>query len=168
MEKTKLRKYKWFWPWQEEAEEAWLRDMSQHGWHLTDVGLPIAYIFESGEPEDFVYRFDYPSFSKQDREDYLQLFVDAGWKFIDERSGWYYFRQPGQADQELEIYTDAESKISKYQRLLAFASIILMALLVSLVNTRGEIWFFIFFPLLLIWAYIFARIWILINQLKRI
>ena len=168
MEKTKLRKYKWFWPWQEEAEEAWLQNMSQQGWHLSDVGLPIVYTFESGEPKDFVYRFDYPSFSKMDKEDYLQLFMDADWEFIEERSGWFYFRQPAQADQELEIYTDAESKISKYKRLFAFALIMLMALFVSMVNVRGEFWFFVILPLFLIWAYIFTRIWILINQLKRI
>jgi hypothetical protein len=168
IEKTALRKYKWFWPWQDEVEEAWLRDMSQQGWHLSDVRLPIVYIFESGEQKDFVYRLDCPSFSKMDKEDYLQLFMDADWEFIEERTGWYYFRQPAQSDQELEIYTDAESKISKYQRLLVFAAIILLPLIISMYNTRGEFWFFIIFPLFLIWVYIFVRIWIRINQLKRV
>jgi hypothetical protein len=167
-EKATLRKYKWFWPWQDDVEEAWLRDMSQRGWHLSDVGLPCVYVFESGNSEDVVYRLDYPSSYKLDREDYLQLFKDANWEFIEERTGWYYFRQPAQSDEELEIYTDAESKISKYQRLLLFAVIILLPLIVSMINTRGGFWFFIIFPLFLIWVYIFARIWIRINQLKRI
>jgi hypothetical protein len=168
MEKTTLRKYKWFWPWQDDVEEAWLRFMSQQGWHLLDVGLPCVYVFESGEPEDFVYRLDYPGSYKMDREDYMQLFMDANWEFVKERTGWYYFRQPAQSGQELEIYTDVESKISKYQRLLVFAAIILLPLLVSMINTRAGFWFFIIFPLFLIWVYIFARIWIRINQLKRI
>jgi hypothetical protein len=168
MEKTTLRKYKWFWPWQDEVEEAWLRDMSQQGCHLSDVRLPIVYIFESGEPKDFVYRLDYPSFSKLDKEDYLQLFMDTDWEFIEERSGWYYFRQPAQSNQELEIYTDAESKISKYQRLQIFAALILLPLIISIKYTRGEFLFFIIFPLFLIWVYIFIRIWIRINHLKRI
>jgi len=168
MENTTLRKSKWFWPWQDEEEEVWLREMSQQGWHLSDVGLPGVYIFESGEPKDFVYRLDYPGSDKMDKGDYLQLFMDTNWEFIEERTGWYYFRQPAQSDQELEIYTDADSKISKYQRLLAYALIILLPLIVSMITTRGGFWFLIIFPLFLIWVYIFARIWIRINQLKRI
>ena len=31
-EKATLRKYKWLWPWQDDVEEAWLREMSQQGW----------------------------------------------------------------------------------------------------------------------------------------
>ena len=166
MERTTLRKYKWLWPWQDDVEEAWLRDMSQQGWHLSAVGLPIVYIFESGKSKDYVYRLDYPFFSKMDKEDYLQLFMDANWEFVEERTGWYYFRQPAQSDQELEIYTDAESKISKYQRLLVFAAIILLPLIAGMINTRGRFLFFIIVPLFLIWVYIFTRI--RINQLKRI
>lgn len=168
MEKTVLRKYKWFWPWQDEMEEAWLRDMSRQGWHLSGVGFPIVYIFESGVPKDFIYRLDYRSLSKMDKENYLHLFKDANWEFIEERMGWYYFRQPAQSDQELEIYTDVESKISKYQRSLAFAAIILLPLIVSMINTRGRFLFFIILPLFLIWVYIFTRILIRINRIKRI
>jgi hypothetical protein len=150
------------------VEEAWSGDMSQLGWHLSAVGLPVVYVFESGKPKDFVYRLDYPGSYEMDKEDYQQLFMDANWEFIEERTGWYYFRQPAQSDQELEIYTDAESKINKYQRLLAFAALILFPLIVSMITTRGGFWFLIIFPLFLIWVYIFARIWIRINQLKRI
>ncbi|HLE51739.1 MAG TPA: hypothetical protein VI755_06730 [Anaerolineales bacterium] len=32
MEKTMIRKFRWFWPWQDENEEAWLKEMSQEGW----------------------------------------------------------------------------------------------------------------------------------------
>ena len=168
MEKTTLRKYKWFWPWQDEVEEAWLREMSQQGWHLSSMGIPITYDFESGEPEDFVYRLDYPSYSKMNKEDYLQLFRDANWEFIGERTGWYYFRQPAQSGEDLEIYTDAESKISKYQRLLFFAAILTLPLFMALINTRGGFLFFIIIPLFLIYIYMIIRILIRINQLKRI
>ena len=49
-----------------------------------------------------------------EKEDYLQLFRDAGWEYVGEMSGWHYFCQQAQPGEELEIYTDAESKISKY------------------------------------------------------
>ena len=38
MENAIARKYKWFWPWQDEQEEGWLRKISQQGWHLRPVG----------------------------------------------------------------------------------------------------------------------------------
>jgi hypothetical protein len=61
--------------------------MSQQGWHLSSVGIPTVYDSESGEPEDVIYRLDYPSYSKMDKEDYLQLFRDAGWECVGEMSG---------------------------------------------------------------------------------
>jgi hypothetical protein len=167
-EATTVRKYKWFWPWQDEMEEAWLREQSQQGRHLSDVGIPCTYTFESGEPTDFVYRLDYPGSHKLDKEEYLQLFKDASWECIKERTGWYYFRQKAQPDQELEIYTDAESKIDKYQRLLVYAGILLLPLFFSIRNTLGEPWFYVILPLFLIWIYIFIGIFIRISQLKRL
>ncbi len=77
MEKTTTRKFKWFWAWQDEAEEAWLQELSQQGRHLSSVGNPTVYDFESGEPADFVYRLDYRSHFKMNKENYLQLFRDV-------------------------------------------------------------------------------------------
>ena len=168
MEKKTLRKYKWFWPWQDEEEEAWLREMSQQGWHLSSAGIPLKYDFKSGEPEDIVYRLDYPGYSRLDKEDYLQLFMDANWEFISERTGWFYFRQPTQPGEELEIYTDAESKISRYQRLQIFLWILALPLFMGVINTRGKFIFFIIVPLFLIYIYMIIRVYLRINQLKRI
>jgi len=168
MEKTTTRKYKWFWAWQDEAEEAWLQEMSQQGWHLSSVGVPTVYDFEPGEPADFVYRLDYRSHFKMDKEDYLQLFRDAGWEYIGEMTGWQYFRKQAQPGEELEIYTDAESKISKYQRLLAFLAILMLPLFMALITMRGRFPFFIIFPLFLLYVYALIRILVRIDQLKRI
>jgi hypothetical protein len=103
-----------------------------------------------------------------DKEDYLQLFRDAGWENVAETSGWHYFRQKAQPGEELEIYTDAESKISKYQRLLLFLAILTLPLFIALINTRGSFMFFIVVPLFLIYIYMIIRILLRINQLKRI
>ena len=168
MEKTTTRKFKWFWAWQDEAEEAWLRGMSQQGWHLSSVGIPTVYDFESGEPADIVYRLDYRSPSKMDKEDYLQLFRDAGWEYVGEMSGWYYFRKGAQPGEELEIYTDAESKISKYQRLLAFLAILMLPLFMTLITMRGQFLQTIIFPIFALNIYALIRILTRINQLKRI
>ena len=121
MAENTIRKIKWFWPWQDEQEEAWLRSMSQKGWHLSSVGLPGIYRFRAGEPRDYVYRLDYQTYKKKDQQDYLQLFIDAGWEYLGNMSGWgHYFRKEVREGETLEIFTDVESKVSKYKRVLVF------------------------------------------------
>jgi len=115
-----IRKFRWFWPWQDEQEEAWLRSMSQQGWHLVSVGLAGIYRFKSGEPCDCVYRLDYQTYKKKDEQDYLQMFSDAGWEHIGYMSNWHYFRKEAREGEVPEIYTDIESKVAKYKRVLTF------------------------------------------------
>jgi hypothetical protein len=112
---------KWFWMWQDEEQEAWLAEMSRQGLHLDSVGLIGTYRFVRGEPTDYVYRLDFQSSSKAALEDYVQLFGDAGWEHVGEMGGWHYFRTPAVAGESLEIFTDVESKIAKYQRVWFYA-----------------------------------------------
>jgi hypothetical protein len=174
MDKKKLRKFKWFWAWQDEAEEAWLREMSQQGWHFSGIGFPTIYSFEAGEAKDYVYRLDYRSYWKMNKEDYLQLFLDSGWEYVEEMAGWHYFRQLAQAGEELEIYTDAESKIGKYQRLLAFLGILMLPLIIGMINLRNppydwmstiQVFTFLLFVL---YVYAIVKLLIRISQLKRL
>jgi len=120
MAENTIRKFRWFWPWQDEQEEAWLRSMSQNGWHLLSVGLAGIYRFRAGEPYDYVYRLDYQIHKKKDEQDYLQLFSDAGWEYIGEMSAWQYFRKEVKEKETPEIFTDIESKVTKYKRVMAF------------------------------------------------
>jgi len=120
MAENTIRKIKWFWPWRDEQEEAWLRSMSQKGWHLSSVGLPCIYRFRAGEQMDYVYRLDYQTFPKKDKQEYQQLFRDAGWEYIGEISACQYFRKEVKEAEPLEIFTDVGSKIAKYKRILAF------------------------------------------------
>jgi len=120
MAEDTIRKIKWFFPWQDEQEEAWLRSMSQKGWHLSSVGLPCIYRFRTGKQIDYVYRLDYQTFPKKDKQEYQQLFRDAGWEYIGEMSAWQYFRKEVKEAEPPEIFTDVESKIAKYRRILAF------------------------------------------------
>ena len=175
MTKSNVRKFKWFWAWQDEAEEAWMREMSNEGWHLSGIGFPTIYKFKSGEPKDYVYRLDYRSHWKMDKEDYLQLFRDSGWEYIEEMAGWHYFRKLARPGEELEIYTDAESKIGKYQRLLAFLGILMLPLFFSIFNLRDPLtygWMSIiriFISLIFVlYVYAIVRLWMRINQLKRL
>jgi len=131
-----VTKFRWFWAWHDEKEEAWLRSLSQKGWHLAALGLPGVYRFRVGEPRDYAYRLDYRTYRKNEQPYYLQLFSDAGWEHLGNMSGWQYFRKEVQPGESPEIFTDVESKVAKYKRLLVFLAIVL----VPLILTSRTIW----------------------------
>ena len=80
MKETK-RLFRWFWAWNDEQEEAWLKEQARDGWHLVTPGVFGRYTFERGVPRNDVYRLDYKTTGK-DMEEYLQLFSDAGWEHL--------------------------------------------------------------------------------------
>ena len=121
-----IKKYKWFWAWQDEKEEVWLREMSNRGYHLSSIVLPGIYNFTVTKPRDYVYRLDYQPYSKRDKNEYLQLFRDAGWEHIGEMAAWQYFRKEAVQDETPEIFTDIESKTAKYKRLITYLFILLL------------------------------------------
>ena len=121
---TTMKQFRWFWALDDEKEEAWLREMSQKGWHFKSVRMPGNFIFEQGKPIDTIYRLDY-FIDRKDMVNYLQLFQDAGWEYKGEMGGWQYFVKENINGEVPEIYSDNESKAKKYQRLLLFLIIFL-------------------------------------------
>ena len=138
--KSTARKFKWFWPWQDEQEEEWLRALALKGLHLRSSDGAGFYTFEQGQPAEIAYRLDYNTLEKKDKEQYLQLFRDAGWEHVGEMNGWQYFRKPVADGESEEIFTDNESKIQKYKRFLyetlAFMPIYLIFFIILDTNER--------------------------------
>jgi hypothetical protein len=138
MQPATVRKFKVFPAWQDDKEEAWLGKMAQQGLHLTQPLFPCLYTFTRGAPADVAYRLDYvPRMSGDEFEVYLQVFRDAGWEHLGQMAGWQYFRKPVHAGEPSEIYTDAESKIRKYRRLLGYLIVIVMPFLI-ITTTSGD------------------------------
>ena len=173
MESAKLRKYKLFWAWQDEKEEAWLRSMAQQGWELISPEFPGFYTFKPAEPRDMVYRLDFIT-SKMDREEYYQLFADAGWEHVGEMMSWQYFRKEAKPGEEPEIYTDPESKIQKYYRLFGVMLIFIPIWVILLPRLDSMVFYGLYFllpifiPITLIWAYAFLRIGLRIRELNQL
>ena len=170
MEEKRFRRFKWFWAWQDQKEEAWLHRMAQQGSHLVRVVIPAVYEFSHGEPADMIYRLDYPDVKKDDIAVYLQLFQDAGWEHVDEGMGWYYFRKIADPESSNEILTDPESKILRFNRLLAFSIIIFCSLIATMVPLSARSSVFLAFKLLgmallLLWVYISAAILLVAAEL---
>jgi hypothetical protein len=139
MEAMTVRKFKVFWAWGDDKEEAWLREMSLKGLHLSPPLIPCVYTFTRGEPRDDAYRLDYvPRMSRNDFAAYLQVFRDAGWEHLGEMAGWQYFRKPVQAGEAPEIFTDPESKIQKYKRLLGYLVICTMPMFILSITRIGD------------------------------
>jgi hypothetical protein len=119
IEKMSKTVFHFFLTWNEEREERWLEAMAGQGWHLAAVKVGMFFRFEKGEPRAMVYRLDYIGGRKIDRGEYLGIFKAAGCELAAIWSDWQYFRTPKGAGPSPEIFTDRDSRISKYKRILA-------------------------------------------------
>ena len=116
--KTK-KQFKWFTIFDYEKEQDYLREMHQSGWKFTKVtGLGI-YHFESCEPQDVVYQLDYNQEGLAHKEEYLKMFADCGWEYLQDYVGYSYFRKAVTEDgSEEHIFCDEDSKLQMMQRVL--------------------------------------------------
>ena len=102
-----------------EDEEVWLQNQHKNGWKLSKMILPCFYIFEQCTPEDVVYRLDYQN--NAETGSYFQIFRDYEWEYVGRCNGWLYFRKPlskTDSEQDCEIFSDSESKISMINHVL--------------------------------------------------
>ena len=129
MSEQLVRVGKFFWAWQDEQREQWLRDLAREGLHLAEISVTGHY-FRRGPRQDVVYRLDYNRDAGSDPE-YRTLFEDAGWELAATCMGWQYWRKPAGAGPAPEIFTDRASKVAKNKRLLG---LIVVANVPNLVN----------------------------------
>jgi hypothetical protein len=175
MDTNLINKTKWIWGWEDDKEEAWLRQMANEGLHLVKLAGFGRYAFQAGAPSDVIYRMDYFSSSKADYQHYQQIFRDAGWELVGEFFGWQYFRKPVQHGESPEILTDNESKIRKYQNLLTTvaltAPISIMSIILLSEKSLSTFMLILIGLLILICgfdAFCVTALTRRINQLKRI
>lgn len=165
MKSERIRKFKWFWAWQDDREEEWLHQMALQGWHLVKSVFPTVYEFERGEPRDVYYRLDYKDSTRKDNESYRLIFTDAGWEHCGAMSGWQYFRKESEDGSIPEIFTDNASKIKKYQRIQLLLLIITIPLISGISTASGPIKL-IYAVLLLIYGYSYIKLIQKIKSLK--
>jgi hypothetical protein len=72
--------------------------------------------------------------NKDKFEEYVQIFKDAGWEYVGEMSNWRYWRKRNTDGETPEIFSDNESKIKKYQRLLGIMGFFLFFLVFMGIN----------------------------------
>ena len=94
--------------------------MATAGWMLTDYSW-CRYVFEEGREGEYVYRIEllknlptYPLSQK-----YLRFLEEAGIEYVAHYARWVYLRKKT-ADGPFDLYTDLESKIAHYRRVLRY------------------------------------------------
>ena len=130
-----------------EKEQAYLRKMHNAGWKLRHISWLNIYTFEACEPEDVVYQLDYNPQADMDKVEYLQMFKDCGWEYIQDYVQYSYFRKPASAmEGPEEIFCDDDSRAQMLLRI--FKRRYLPSAIILLFNIIIGIFRFVKYPFL--------------------
>lgn len=114
--KTK-KEIRFFTIFQYENEQEYLRIMHRAGWKFIKVTGLGMYHFEECEPEDVVYQLDYNQDGLAHKAEYVQIFRDCGWEYIQDYAGYSYFRKPSsEMNGDEEIFCDESSRAAMMER----------------------------------------------------
>ena len=113
------KQFKWYTIFEYEKEQDYLRNMHRSGWKFVKVkGLGV-YSFEKCVPQDVVYQLDYNKEGLSHKDEYLKMFDDCGWEYIQNYGGYSYFRKAVATDGAAEeIFCDEESRLEMMRRVL--------------------------------------------------
>ena len=113
------KQFKWFTIFEYEKEQDYLREMHKSGWKFIKVTGLGMYHFEKCIPQDVVYQLDYNKDGLAHKDEYLKMFDDCGWEYIQDFFGYSYFRKAvGEDSVAEEIFCDEESRFQMMQRVL--------------------------------------------------
>jgi hypothetical protein len=101
-----------------EKEQEYLRMMHRSGWKFVKVTGMGNYWFEPCQPEDVMYQLDYNQEGVKHKAEYIQMFQDCGWEYIQDFVGYSYFRKPVANGIKEEIFCDDESRLQMMNRVL--------------------------------------------------
>lgn len=116
--------HKWFYIWQLSKEEAWINEMAAHGYGLVSVGR-LTFEFEDIEPGKYRYKeiFVKGSFTSEKTREFLKFLEEMGVDNVGHVSypnhTILYFRYEDTGE-ELELYSDLDSKIEYEKTMLGY------------------------------------------------
>ena len=130
-----------------EKEQEYLRQMHRQGWKFVRLTALCVYHFVKCEPEDVIYQLDYNVDGVEHKEEYVQLFADCGWEYLQDYMGYSYVRKSAsQTDGAEEIFCDDASRLQMFERvgrgrmlplLVIFLCVMLPGLLRSIAHGEG-------------------------------
>ncbi len=140
------KEFRWFSIMDYEKEQDYLRRMHQQGWQFQKVtGLGV-YRFEACAPEDVIYQLDYNKEGLAHKAEYVQMFADCGWEYIQDYAGYSYFRKSASAPGSDAIFCDEESRLGMMERvfkgrllplLILFCACLLPQFVIQMTSTHN-------------------------------
>ncbi|MCM3387915.1 DUF2812 domain-containing protein [Ureibacillus chungkukjangi] len=97
-----------------------LSKKAKQGWRLKSLAF-AGFRLEKGAPEHVQYSVDYRLLKEGEKEEYLELFSQAGWEHVCSSYDIHIFKAPYGTT---PIYSDTESAVDKLDRLLKPVSLI--------------------------------------------
>lgn len=166
-----------------EEEEDFLREQHRKGWKFRKYWLPGLYFFDRCTPKDVVYRLDFDQADRGEKPGYLQLYHDYGWEYLFDVNGFSYFRKPADSlEEDMEIFSDNESRIEMVRRifrrrmiplLIVFLCCLVPQLIIQSINwlDKGYVaareFTVIFLVLFMLYMWMFIHCGIKIRRLQR-
>lgn len=162
--------------WEQEAQ--WLRSMHKKGWKLRRITLPCWYRFERCTPEDVIYQLDFNPEGIEQKEEYVQMFQDCGWEYIQDMAGYSYFRKAvsEMSDADEEIFCDEDSRLDMMKRvwkgkILPLLAIFFCLLAMLVVQKQNTVAFVMLLGLLVFYAIVLLQCgvtyWRMYNRMKK-
>lgn len=110
--------FRFFTIFQWKKEEKYLSERHKSGWEFVAVNFLGLYHFKKCEPKDVVYQLDYNPESVTNKNEYIQLFHDCGWEYLQNFFGYSYFRKAASEmnGAEEEIFCDNASRLDMMKR----------------------------------------------------
>jgi hypothetical protein len=121
--------------WNSEAELRWLEDKASEGLRLIKSFNPL-YIFARAEPESVRFCHGFTRVRFGDRDEYLQLYADAGWQYVSSWVGWHYFKSSVATASDIDRVTVATNNA----RFLKFMAWFYLIAVVVMVLFYGRMW----------------------------
>ncbi|MCL2493044.1 MAG: DUF2812 domain-containing protein [Clostridiales bacterium] len=118
-----------------EKEEKWLNDMAAKGLAFEDYSF-ARYVFSDCKPGEYIYRIELleNSFRNPESQQYLSFMSETGAEPVANWFRWIYFRKKA-AEGVFELYSDIESKIAHFNRIMwLFFIIMCMEIVIGLSN----------------------------------
>lgn len=151
-----------------EQEERWLNQMESRGLHFIDYTIG-RYLFEEGTPGEYIYRIELLDnwHSNPESRAYIRFMEESGVECVSVYTRWVYFRKKA-SEGPFDLYSDVESRIGHYKRVLWLAGVVGgMNLVIGLSNLRLSNYISLFnIGLACLLAPMVIRIWKKVRKLQ--
>ena len=122
---TKFRLY-----WDKDAETKWLNEMADEGFAMTGFFAGF-YKFEKTEKGKWRYQVDFGEKFGGVTEDYREFMNEAGIEIVQNWGYWVILRKLA-SEGEFQLYTDVESSIEHYSKILTMFKVVFVIELICL------------------------------------